>query len=196
KKAVREVALKIEQTPRMVATNLFLPFIGDIILYQGSKQRIHKMIRKVIPRGYGTKRRPVSIVAHSLGGVIAFDMALTRQRPLWIKHFVTMGSQPGFFHIHDPRSKAIAPFAGKPIDLPATISSWTNIWDRHDYLAFAADAVFRLNQGSRPRDVEVKSHEDYFSGIVSSHGSYWTNPDVLTSLAMALGDSHITSTQL
>lgn len=63
-------------------------FIGDVILYQHKQteqethQRILECIREVntamgdlgFPKNYGSHDNPITVIAHSLGGVIAFDM--------------------------------------------------------------------------------------------------------------------------
>ncbi|MEU8728679.1 hypothetical protein AB0C68_04755 [Streptomyces tendae] len=61
--------------------------------------------------GPGPPDRPVRVVAHSLGGVVAVDMA-TASAPLWTSSLLTFGSQAAFFHVCDPRGGQLAPYAG------------------------------------------------------------------------------------
>ena len=52
--------------------------------------------------------RPVRVIGHSLGGVIAVDIA-TADVPLWTRCLVTFGSQSPFFHVsRSPRRPAQA----------------------------------------------------------------------------------------
>jgi hypothetical protein len=79
-------------------------------------------------------QQPVDVLAHSLGGVITFDTA-TADQPLWIRQFVTFGSQPSLFHVCDPRGGALTPYAGAPVQLPQSIGAWTNLWEPLDPVA-------------------------------------------------------------
>lgn len=170
-------------------------FFGDIIVYQRNRARIQQRIWDALARhggAYGTATKPVHVVAHSLGGVIAFDAAVQREQPLWLKSFTTFGSQSAFFHLVDPRETLTAYRKDQPVALPPTIAKWTNLWDTADLLAFTAGTVFRLHNGSRPKDVPLR---DLLSQIVDEkawmHSVYWreavdTNP---TALVKAIRES-------
>jgi pimeloyl-ACP methyl ester carboxylesterase len=74
-------------------------FLGDVVQYQrpSCRKQIQNRIRAAVPEGYGTRKNPISVIAHSLGALIAFDMAMQRANQhryrLWIKAFVTLGAQ-------------------------------------------------------------------------------------------------------
>ena len=101
---------------RVPITKQLANFVGDVIVYQDEhhREQIHARIldklsvinsaaREYGLRGnYGTAANPISIIAHSLGGVIAFDLAARRDCKIWVDHFFTMGSQPSFFFKIDP----------------------------------------------------------------------------------------------
>ncbi|MFI1352802.1 hypothetical protein ACH4TV_04335 [Streptomyces sp. NPDC020898] len=61
-------------------------FLGDVLVYQRHQDAVHARVRQVIDEVHPdlgrSPDRPVRIVAHSLGGVIAVDMA-TATVPLW-----------------------------------------------------------------------------------------------------------------
>jgi hypothetical protein len=154
-------------------------FLGDVLVYQRRQEAIHARVRQVIDEvcpdlGRGPDR-PVRVVAHSLGGVIAVDMA-TSAEPLWTDSLVTFGSQAAFFHVCDPRGGQLAPYAGgPPVRLPASLNRWTNLWEPLDVLAFAASKVFRLHDGTAPVDLPV----DHPASIgVWTHSAYWRLPSV------------------
>jgi hypothetical protein len=168
----------------------FLPGItqavGDILVYQRHREVIGDRVRKVIDdiddRLGRSPEHPVDILAHSLGGVIAFDLA-TSEDPLWIRRLVTFGSQPSFFHVSDPRSDALDPYTGTPVQLPKSIGAWTNLWEPLDPLAFVAARIFRLHDGSLPEDNKV-SH--LASSGLWTHSDYWGLAEVAQAIGNAL----------
>jgi hypothetical protein len=168
----------------------FLPGItravGDIIVYQSHRDSIQKRVRDAIdqvePSLGLTKDHPVDVLAHSLGGVIAVDMAVA-EKPLWIRRLVTFGSQSPFFHVCDPRGGVLLKYLGTPVQMPATVGQWTNLWEPLDPVAFVAKPIFRLNDGSSPIDTEVPH---LASSGLWTHTDYWTHPDVLAQIRAVL----------
>lgn len=184
------------QDARLWLTQQTLPFIADVIVYQSHtyRQKIHERVREVIERelgpGAGSADRPVKVVAHSLGGVVTFDMACAKENPLHVEALVTLGSQPAFFHLLDPR-EGLANYGGEPVTLPGTIGRWTNVWDEYDVLAFATGEVFRLQDGSSPVDVAVRGTRSRLKGglFLRSHMKYFKNEDTAAAIAQAFGNS-------
>ncbi|MEV7520386.1 hypothetical protein [Streptomyces sp. NPDC091371] len=160
-------------------------FLGDVLVYQRHQAAVHARVRQVIDEvdpGLGrSPSRPVHIVGHSLGGVIAVDMA-TATVPLWTESLITFGSQSAFFHVCDPRGGQLTPYGGSmPVRLPASLNRWTNLWEPLDMLAFAASKVFRLHDGTAPTDLPVRHHA---STGMWTHSAYWELPYV----ASVIGD--------
>ncbi|MGW5660888.1 hypothetical protein ACWEWG_12410 [Streptomyces sp. NPDC003758] len=156
-------------------------FLGDVLVYQRHRDAVHARVRQVIdevhPELGRSSARPVRIVAHSLGGVIAVDMA-TATAPLWTESLITFGSQAAFFHVCDPRGGQLTPYGGStPVHLPASLNRWTNLWEPLDILAFAASKVFQLHDGTAPVDLPV-SHQA--STGMWTHSAYWNLPHVAT----------------
>jgi hypothetical protein len=68
------------------------------------------------------------------------------------------------------------------VSLPPTIRRWTNLWERLDLLAFLAEPLFVLPDGTHPRDVELRQG---YAGGLFSHSVYWDSPLALAELAQA-----------
>ncbi len=178
----------VGETPRAFFTRRVLPIVGDILAYQGAhgRRRIQRRVREALPEGWGTEERPISVIAHSLGGVIVFDMAVCEEPPLWIRHLFTLGGQASFFHLQDPRAGIAEAAPGRPVVVPRTIGRWTNFRDRHDWLAFEMGRVFCLHDGAPVAEVEVKSGITALDGFFRSHVAYWENETVLAEIRRGL----------
>lgn len=170
------------QEARLWLARQVLPFTADVIVYQSHtyRRKIHERVRAVIERelgpAAGSAEQPVKVIAHSLGGVVAFDMAFLPEKPLHIEALVTLGSQPSFFHLLDPR-EGVEAFEGEPITLPQTLGAWTNVWDEYDLLATTCGQVFRLYDGAVPEDVRVRGTRSRLRGgvMLRSHMTYFRN---------------------
>ena len=164
--------------------------LGDVLVYQRHREEIQARVRAVIadvdPALGGDAEHPVDVVAHSLGGVIAVDMA-TAEEPLWIRRLVTFGSQSPFFHVCDPRGGVLTPFDGTGlIQLPPSLPAWTNLWEPLDVIAFIAAKIFQLPDGSSPTDRAVPH---LASSGLWTHSAYWDLVLVAEDIAGALGTS-------
>jgi hypothetical protein len=162
-------------------------FFGDVLVYQRHRKEIHDRVRATIDQvdpalGRGPEH-PVGVIGHSLGGVIAVDIA-TADVPLWTRCLVTFGSQSPFFHVCDPRGGQLRPYAdGTLVQLPPSLGAWTNLWEPLDVLAFVAAKVFRLHDGTAPLDVPI-GH--LASSGLWTHSAYWDLPQVATAIQQAL----------
>ena len=187
------------QDARLWLTQQSLPFIADVIVYQSHtyREKIHTRVREIVKRELGgeagTVDQPIKVVAHSLGGVVSFDLACRNHDPLHIEALVTLGSQPAFFHLLDPR-EGVPGFEGEPVPVPATIGRWTNVWDEYDMLGFATDEVFRLHDGTAPLDVRVRATRSRLKGglMMRSHLRYFTNQDTAEAIKLTLDSTNDT----
>jgi hypothetical protein len=162
----------------------FAGFFGDIFAYLYKNSEVHDLIRNRIEEaapGAGTEENPIGAIAHSLGGVILFDMAVSENNPLHIKNFLTFGSQAPFFHAISDRSPRLAEFTGTPVALPPTLTGrWTNLWEPLDLLAFVAAKVFRLADPPYEPDDRMVAHIRE-SGLWT-HSAYWDLPEFDTAI--------------
>lgn len=159
--------------------------LGDIVGYHQNRRQIQERLFARIDQmanGFGTRERPIDVMAHSLGGLLVLDAALGSEvddRRLHVRKLVTFGSQPAFFHVMSPR-KGLPPYdsASARVRLPeGSIGSWTNLWHPLDVLAFLAGSVFALPDGSAPVDLEVGTPgSDIIERRGWLHSVYWTSP--------------------
>ena len=168
--------------------------IGDLFVYVDRYEPIQQRLRDVLAEagdGWGTPDKPVSVLGHSLGGVIAFDAARSTASPVSIKRFVTFGSQSAVLHILDPNREVVAlsaaavqrlpPFNGHDkVRLPTTIGTWLSVWHAMDPLAFLAGTVFELSDGSPVIDERI---EGQFGRWSNAHSCYWKHTDIIASSA-------------
>jgi hypothetical protein len=158
-------------------------FFGDVLVYQRHRQEIQARVWAAaaslgVDVGKGPQQS-VRVIGHSLGGVIAFDIA-TAKNPLWTKSLVTFGSQAPFFHVCDPRGGQLTPYGGTHlVQLPESMHRWTNLWEPLDPLAFIAGKVFLQNDKHAPRDIPI---DHLASSGLWTHSAYWS----LTQVADAI----------
>ncbi len=190
-------------TVNSILRNTLLPgfarLLGDVFIYQRDHNEIQKRIWEAIAKyeakdgalpGWGRADRPINVLAHSLGGVVTFDAALNASDPLHIKHFVTFGSQPAFFHLIAKRESDGGPVPTDITHLPATIGDWTSFWEPMDLLAFLAGPFFFLHASTNsPRDIRVCVAEvlELDQSCFWTHSCYWTHQKVHEEIRKVLG---------
>ena len=133
--------------------------IGDILLYQSRGDTVRDYIRRKIEAAAA----PVTVVAHSLGGIACVDL-LAGPNPPTVHALVTAGSQaPLLYEIG-----ALSSLDGKT-SLPDGFPRWLNLYDRNDFLSYVAHRLF-----PKAKDLEVTSGEAF----PDSHSAYFGNPAV------------------
>jgi hypothetical protein len=164
-----------------------MEFLGDAFVYQRSFETIQARLWEILDSrvpGYGTEQTPIDVIAHSFGGLITLDAAVAAKRRLWIRGYVTFGSQPAFFHLLQPRGGDTVPYtAGVPVRLPRNIDRWTNLWEPMDPLAFIVGKVFLLHMGQPPTDIMVPHR---VSSGWWTHSVYWTAPELVEAMRQTL----------
>jgi len=165
-------------------------FAGDIILYQRRHREIQSRMWETIIReapGFGLPESPVTVVTHSLGGTLAFDVAVAGNPRLNIDHLVSCACTAPYFHVIGCSPPTIAMHErGSLTTLPSTIGRWTNLWLPLDPWGYLAAPVFQLADGSRPIDIEVHAgeREDRILRHAASH--YWRHPTVIDAIRDAV----------
>jgi pimeloyl-ACP methyl ester carboxylesterase len=93
-------------------------------------------------------RRPVVLIAHSMGSIIAYDV-LRREPDAAIAHFITIGSPLGLAEVKGHAAREF----GSPA-VPAGVARWTNFADPRDPVA-ALDVRLRSDYHANARGVRI-----------------------------------------
>jgi hypothetical protein len=164
-------------------------FFGDVMTYLNERGASRddagpiasKVMAAIDESLTSPSKTPLVIVAHSMGGNIAYDI-LSQFRPdLRCDVLVTVGSQVGLFEELCLLAKGKA--QGCPdLDKVAALSNvgrWINVFDYNDVLGFAASRIF-------------DGVDDYAystgKGVLKAHGSYFVMPSFYRRLATRLGE--------
>jgi pimeloyl-ACP methyl ester carboxylesterase len=146
---------------------------GDILLYQAQGDAIRDFVRRRI----GELDGPVVLLAHSLGGIVAFDLLATAGSADLdqVRLLVTVGSQAPLLYELGALSCGIK----YPMPLPGSFRArWVNVYDRRDLLAYAGGEFF----GDRCHDIPLDTHTPF----PTAHSAYWDKPELYRRLAEAM----------
>jgi len=159
--ALKRATSRFGEEHRGAAMDSMAEFVGDIVRYQAKGHHVRNFIAATIEDVDSSN--DVVVVAHSLGGVAAFDLLAESSLPA-VKLLVTVGSQAPVLHEMDALS-SLDWDEGLPGHFP---ERWLNVYDRSDPLSFLAEPIFG---DDRVRDFEthtttpfIESHSDYFFG--------------------------------
>ncbi|AXE89246.1 alpha/beta fold hydrolase [Streptomyces sp. Go-475] len=145
---------------RRALTEAAHPAAGDILRYLSRGEAARAGLRDLV-RGL---EPPVTLVGHSLGGIIALDTLVSAPLPQ-VRLLVTAGSQGPFLY-----ESGSLPSLEHPAPLPPHVPDWLNLYDRRDLLSYLGAGLFP----GRVTDVPVDSRQPF----PAAHSAYWTNPEV------------------
>jgi len=164
---LKRAATAVMRRQRNDLMDVAVPAIGDILLYQSRGQTIRRFIRDKI----NAATPPITVVAHSLGGVACVDVLALPDAPD-VRLLVTAGSQAPLFYELDALSSLR--YGEK---LPESFPRWLNFYDRNDVLSYVASRLFH-----QAVDVSVESGQPF----PDSHSAYYGNESVWSQIkAMA-----------
>ena len=160
-----------------------VPFVSDLLAYQraDAKELIYRELDAAVSRlasRTAPTPTPLSVIAHSLGTVIASDYLWDRTHPnspqrlsgLQLANFFTLGSPMAFYALR---------YAGgvEAFDQPITMAwpggCWVNCYHPDDPLATPLRRLNAAYEQAVLQDAEVRS-----GTLLKAHTSYWSDPAV------------------
>lgn len=140
---------------RSSLTDATYPAAGDILRYQLHGKQLRDYLRDCIAAFPDNK---VYVLAHSLGGVAAFETLIENDLPN-VERLITFGSQAPFFY-------EIGALATLPLgdSFPSKFPAWSNFYDLNDPLSYVGEGVF----GNHVSDHPIESGASF----PASHGAY------------------------
>ena len=196
--------------PIAFGRTFFTFFLGDVVAYvDESPNNIRTTVWERMKRGL-TGAGSFSIIAHSLGSVIAFDFLyhlfvegvlfdpvsepaeLVAELQRRLAGFYTMGSPVGLFMLRkgslwkpaDAERAGAPPFGTLENPIPEG-RVWQNFWDKQDVIAYPLERLFATNPANagRPlRDVLVNTGAE----PIFAHIRYWGCKQVARRIAATL----------
>ncbi|MFF3356798.1 alpha/beta fold hydrolase [Streptomyces sp. NPDC002917] len=169
----RSLGSRLLVSRRAALSNRSVGFFGDVLSYLTRGQAVRDHVADTI-RAL-SDRRPVVLLGHSLGGIIAFDLLAAQASSPVADMLVTVGSQAPLLYELDA-----LPSLPYGTGLPTAFPRWLNVYDRRDLLSYVAAEAF----GNDPRitDVPVDNRQP----VSAAHSSYWANADLYRVLSEAL----------
>ncbi|MEU1176428.1 hypothetical protein ABZ464_02050 [Streptomyces sp. NPDC005820] len=158
------VARPVENRRRAL-TQAAHPAAGDILRYLSHGEPFRTGLRDLI----AAAAPPVTLIGHSLGGIIALDTLALHDAPA-VGLLITFGSQAPFLY-----ESGALPGLTPPHPLPDHVPPWLNIYDPRDLLSYTGAALFpgRVTDRALPSSLPFPA----------SHSAYWANPALYDCLA-------------
>lgn len=202
----------IANTPLSLINNMFVKsllaeaviaytvdLVGDVFVYVRNSdpaRQIRDRIKTAIMDNYYHKHDPLTIVAHSLGSLYAFDVMNellidhpelfdANDRKTWpVQALITLGSPIGLVFFND---RQLVPF-----DVGQSQMRWYNMFDREDPVVtgnifgqkthMCEIAEQYQTPGWEIKDIAV----DNGSSWIKAHTNYWENPYVLDTIVSVI----------
>jgi hypothetical protein len=162
-------------------------YVGDVMMYLARAAALRQYVHNTVIQACRLRpAEPLVIIAHSLGGVIAYDYAADpafSDRPP-IDLLVTMGSQVALFAEYGLFQGATSPVESGPLTHrpiykePHLCSRWLNFYDPADFLSFPIGRVF---PGAAEGDQVCTAGKPF----PASHSAYWDNNQLYEAIAAA-----------
>jgi pimeloyl-ACP methyl ester carboxylesterase len=150
-------------------------FLGDVFVYLHEQETAAQPIGEIVETAFreaAAERRdddPFVVVAHSLGGIITYDLLTSNAADLHVDLLVTVGTQVGFFEelkLFRSSDPSIPGDGGPKVPMPGAVRRWINVFDYSDLLGFEVGSI-----------IDGVSDYGYRTGsLLKAHGAYLLQP--------------------
>jgi hypothetical protein len=166
-------------------------FLGDIFVYLrqreslGANGPIAKRVADGLEQAAAARSAEdpkLIVIAHSMGGNIAYDLLSDLRTDLSCDVLLTVGSQVGVF-AELRLFESVTPPANPATDRVPKLSNvgrWINVFDPNDVLGFAAEKIF-----DGVKDYRYSTGK----GALAAHSTYFVRPSFYDRLAARLGEA-------
>ncbi|MFZ5863825.1 MAG: hypothetical protein ACOYXR_13410 [Nitrospirota bacterium] len=180
-------------------------FMGDVIAYQGAAvyEEIHRALADALRRRLKTESGHLTVVAHSLGSIIASDFIYDHTRRCGsgfrdhfgvdFVNFFTVGSPLALYAAHAPAGGVGNGGPGLMVDrfdAPVRVESasgvWLNIYDTDDVVGYPLTSLNEAYATAVTADVVIEAGNLLTRWNLLSHNAYWTEDAVVTMLGEKL----------
>lgn len=147
-------------------------FTRDVYLYTtraGVRDEIDAIVAAALTE------EPTTIVSHSLGTVVAYNVLRSDRRRLNVPLLVTVGSPLGVRAVRDQL---------RPLRSPHGVSAWFNAFDRTDVVS-----LYPLDRQNFPIDPAIENHDKVKNHTDNHHGidGYLDDPVVAARILASVG---------
>jgi hypothetical protein len=170
--AVSLVGRSLSDRVRPAAIPSVANFLGDVFVYLHQQEAVARPIAELVEGAFReaaderSDGDPFVVVAHSLGGIVSYDLLTSTAADLRVDLLITVGTQVGFFEelkLFTTSDAAIPADGRAKVPRPAAVRRWINVFDHSDLLGYAVGPVidgvsdFAYRTGSL-----LKAHSAYF----------------------------------
>jgi pimeloyl-ACP methyl ester carboxylesterase len=135
-------------------------FLGDVRKRCASEARLGAAIDRATREG-----RPIILVAHSLGALMAYDYLSTRTDTGLIQRFITIGSMAGASEL---RRLVIGGDSTDAFTVPPSVKGWTNIRNEKDGLAVPLTIGRDIVTNPPPDEIDPHEMVGYLRGTLTA----------------------------
>ncbi len=177
--------------------------MGDVVAYRGPAvyQAVHRALAEDLRNGVRPESGHLTVVAHSLGAVVAsdflYDHTLKIGRPfadsfgVAFSNFFTLGSPLVLYAMQSPGEGAfdaggVLDRFDRPVRVESPTGVWINVFDDADIIGYPIRAINRAHTEAVTADVCTGVGTFLSRGNPLSHGRYWSDRRVTQLIAEKL----------
>lgn len=177
--------------------------MGDVVAYRGPAvyEEVHRALEEDLRSGVRPESGHLTVIAHSLGAVVAsdflYDHTLKIGRPLadtfgaGFSNFFTLGSPLVLYAMQSPAEGAfdvgrVLDRFDRPVRVESPTGVWMNVFDDADIIGYPIRAINPAHAEAVTADVCTGVGAFLSRGNPLSHGRYWSDQRVVQLIAEKL----------